>query len=312
MKLKKVRIPGKVMLSGEYAVLFGAMAVLMPVPLYLEIAETANPPERAYPKVVDVALKHPIIQVEKYEKKYGIPNLEIDCHKFFAEDDNTRLTKLGLGCSAAEAVGVVALRYERAGKPYKEYSDDLFKHAVSIHNIAQDGVGSGADVAACAYGKPLMFQIAEGAFQLEAIDMNNPDELMPLHLVWTGQSANTRSMVKQFQTRFDEGDNKALNYLVKLIEASNELAEAWFNSPELELFEIIDEFNAVMQECALMAGIQYKLPIHDQIENWAKRHNGRAKPTGAGGGDMILLVGDLPIDELKQLVIPLKFESLIC
>jgi mevalonate kinase len=43
----------------------------------------------------------------------------------------------------------------------------------------------------------------------------------------------------------------------------------------------------------------YMLPVHARYEEWARRHGGRAKPTGAGGGDMILLVGELPLAQLN-------------
>ncbi len=307
--MKRVRIPGKVMLSGEYAVLYGATAVLAPVPRYLEIAETSLPPQSSYSKVIDIALKHIIPEIAEFEKKSGVPHLHVDCHEFYYHGDNMKSIKLGLGCSAAEAVGVVALRYERAGRAYSDYTDEIFQHAVKIHNTAQSKLGSGADVAVCSYGKPLKFRILEDGYNISLIDPDQIKTQMPFYLVWTGQSADTRSMVKQFQRYIKSGDEKVKEYLANLIDASNKLAELWFDSSRQELFELIDIFNQAMQKCALQAGISYRLPIHDEIEKWALRHGGRAKPTGAGGGDMILLAGDLPVEQIKQMVIPLKFDS---
>ena len=54
-----------------------------------------------------------------------------------------------------------------------------------------------------------------------------------------------------------------------------------------------------MQQIAEIAKMPYKLPIHHEVEEWARSNGGFAKPTGAGGGDMIMLVGDLPYDELE-------------
>jgi len=149
----------------------------------------------------------------------------------------------------------------------------------------------------------------EDGYNISLIDPDQIKTQMPFYLVWTGQSADTRSMVKQFQRYIKSGDEKVKEYLANLIDASNKLAELWFDSSRQELFELIDIFNQAMQKCALQAGISYRLPIHDEIEKWALRHGGRAKPTGAGGGDMILLAGDLPVEQIKQMVIPLKFDS---
>jgi len=303
MQISKIRIPGKVMLSGEYAVLYGAKSVLIPTPRYLELSEVTAPPEIPYSKVVDTALKYPIPQIEEYESKAGIPHIKIDNREFYASDNESKSIKLGLGGSAAEAVGVVSLRYERAGLKRADYSDDIFKHAFSIHKQAQSGLGSGADVALCSYGKPLKFSILKQSHQIEFINLKKTKNYIPLHLVWTGLPADTRKLVSRFQNRFADSNEDTLNQLINI---SNRLAESWFVSPRNELFDLINEFNEIMRECAAIAGIPYRLPIHDELEVWAKNHGGRAKPTGAGGGDMILLVGDLPIDQLKQLIIPLR------
>jgi len=291
------------MLSGEYAVLYGAKSVLVPVPRYLELSESIAPPEISRSKVVDIALKYHIPQIEAYESEAGIPNIEIDRSEFYAKNSTSESVKLGLGGSAAEAVGVVSLRYKRAGLKPADYSDEIFKHAVTIHNQAQTGLGSGADVALCSYGKPLKFSIFKQSHQIEFINFDKIENYIPLHLVWTGQPADTRKLVSRFQNQFADNNKEILN---KLINVSDRLAGSWFVSSQKEVFELIDEFNETMRECASIADMPYRLPIHDELEVWAKNNSGRAKPTGAGGGDMILLVGDLPIEQIKRLVIPLK------
>jgi mevalonate kinase len=55
--MTNVNIPGKVMLSGEYAVLYGGTSVLVPVPRYMKFEESEFPPENPYTKVVQEALK---------------------------------------------------------------------------------------------------------------------------------------------------------------------------------------------------------------------------------------------------------------
>ncbi|MCP4583369.1 MAG: hypothetical protein GY839_17310, partial [candidate division Zixibacteria bacterium] len=183
--------------------------------------------------------------------------------------------------------------------------DAILGHALQAHSRAQSGLGSGADVAACAYGRPINFRTTGNDFRLDAIEISQTSPQIPMNLIWTGQAADTRKMVGQFQNWVDYGGTKARELIVKLIEASNELAKAWYSVAKRDLFELIDNFDSAMIACAEESGVRYKIPIHEEIEAWAKKHGGRAKPTGAGGGDMILILGDLPINELDRLVIPL-------
>lgn len=64
-----------------------------------------------------------------------------------------------------------------------------------------------------------------------------------------------------------------------------------------------DEFVSRMAEIATAAKLPWRLGVHEELDEWAREHGGRAKPTGAGGGDLVLLVGDLPLDELKEMLL---------
>ncbi len=89
--------------------------------------------------------------------------------------------------------------------------------------------------------------------------------------------------------------------------ASATLAPCWFMAASDKLFAALGEFQAVLNMCVTAAGLPYRLPAHRELSNWAVRHGGKAKPVGAGGGDMLLLVGHLPYDELEQPLIRLSY-----
>ncbi|NIR65794.1 MAG: hypothetical protein GWN61_16235, partial [candidate division Zixibacteria bacterium] len=75
--------------------------------------------------------------------------------------------------------------------------------------------------------------------------------------------------------------------------------------PPADLFEKIDEFDSRLRKISEAANLSLFLPIHDEFKAWARNNGGRSKPTGAGGGDMILMIGDLPTSHLKRTLIPL-------
>ncbi len=304
--MKKVRVHGKIMLSGEYAVLHGGTSVLMPVPNYLTIEESEANQSGRLSLIVQKALEIIIEETKVYEKSNGLPKIEIDDSQFYSLSPDGKKVKLGLGLSAAEAVGVIALRYERAGLAWAENAEKIIRYAYKVHNEVQGGAGSGADVAVCGAGHPIKFKRTNDNMQIDPIDSELENNLPPLKLVWTGVAADTREYVRKF-SNWLAGDSKSKSLLQKLIEASNALADGWFTVTMDELFQRIDEFEKVMREISDSANLGMFLPIHDELARWAIDNGGRAKPTGAGGGDMVLLVGDLPVRDPQETIIPLKF-----
>jgi len=304
--MTKLHVHGKIMLSGEYAVLHGGTAVLMPVPNHLVIEDAEEVQPDPISPTVKKALDFPIDELKSFEKTDGMPRIKIDDSQFFSHDSEGRKIKLGLGLSAAEAVAVVALRFEIAGFPWIENIEKVVRYAFKIHNDVQGGMGSGADIAACATGHPIKFRRKNDRLQIEPFDLEHAHEMSPMKLVWTGVAADTRMHVRKF-TEWLSGDSDSKRLLGKLIAASDALADAWFVVSQVELFEKIDEFISVIHQISDRANLSIYLPIHYELEKWAKQNGGRAKPTGAGGGDMALLIGDLPVRNPHETIIPLNF-----
>jgi mevalonate kinase len=301
--MKSVRVPGKVMLWGEYAVLHGGTAVLVPVPRYLTVTEAQTmEPERQSP-IIRTALDFQMEETDEFEQVHCLPGVSIDHREFSARGADGNLLKLGLGSSAAEAVGIIALRFERAGLGWSENRETIASYADIVHRKVQGGIGSGADIAVCAYREPVSFKKDQNSCAINPLP--KPEYDIPLHLVWTGQPADTRQLVRDFDTWLSRGEPASADLLANLMESSHEVAGVWFRSSVDVLFACIDRFCSALRECMEAANIPHRLPIHDRLESWAKEHGGRAKPTGAGGGDMILLVGDLPVNELDKMVIPI-------
>jgi len=303
--MKTICVRGKVMLSGEYSVLYGGTAVLIPVPRYFYISEAEDSICRDNNPVTKSALQISIPELRDFEMGNGEPHLEIDRSEFFYEGPDARKIKLGLGSSAAEAVGIIALRFERAGRPWAENKNAITKYAISAHRRAQKGRGSGADVAACAYQLPIKYRIRDDEFLIEVIKEAADKERIPMALVWTSQAADSREMIARFENWRATGASESIHFFDRLLESGQKLADLWFKESSKVIYEQLDEYMELLEICLSAASIIYKLPIHRESETWAKANGGRAKPTGAGGGDMILLLGDLPIHELKQLTISL-------
>lgn len=299
------------MLSGEYAVLDGAEAVLLPVPRWLVLERVDAPPEEPYPPAVQSALSVAIPATTGHEEQAGAPHVAIDRAEFTTTSPSGGSVKLGLGMSAAEAAGVIALRYECAGVAWLTRWREVAELALAAHDQAQGHTGSGADVVACAYGRPLHYQREGEGFVMRDIAAPPPSAQVPLTLVWTGHPADTRIAVRHFNRWKDSTDPTARELLAECRAATDDLANAWFTVPQAELCRLLDTYGGIMDRIAAAAGLAYQLPVHSRLAAWARRHGGRAKPTGAGGGDMVLLVGELPLSQLGEMqMIELRYSEL--
>ena len=300
--MTRLLVPGKVMLSGEYGVLSGGLAAMLPLPRYMELSTLASAPQEAYAPVVEKGRHFFMTACENHERETGLPHIAIDRSAFDGQDAAGRRRKLGIGSSAAEAAGVLGLRLLNAGARISGREAAFLEEVLSLHHRAQGERGSGADAAVCALGRPILFRGQESV-SVELLQLKS--DAVPLSLVWSGEAADSRELIDKF-TFWQQNDPYSEALLRELRECAEYLGRSWYVSSEDDLFGMIDAHNAIMKELSKLAGISYFMPVHSQLDAWARRHGGRAKPTGAGGGDMVLLAGELPLEQLQRLCIPLR------
>ena len=107
-------------------------------------------------------------------------------------------------------------------------------------------MGSGGDVATCVYGVPIKFRTADDKYNIAEINAAKSANRIPMNLLWTGKSANTRDMVNRFHKWVESGGYKARDLMAKLIEASDNLADAWYSVSQADLFGLLDKFDSII------------------------------------------------------------------
>lgn len=132
--------PGKLVLTGAYAVLEGAPAIVVATGRGV-IADGSRTTSTPTPEVRAASM--------------DLPAPHVDASSLFVES-----RKLGLGASAAILVASLAVRELERGADLFDPSirRRLFERARAAHAIAQDG-GSGVDVAASIYGGVLEYVV---------------------------------------------------------------------------------------------------------------------------------------------------------
>lgn len=276
----KVRAPGKVVLSGAYAVLRGAPALVTAVDRYA-LADSLRPAEFVTPEVRCALDELPDAPPAPW---------------FDASALRERGEKLGLGSSAAILVACLGALH---GHDFAADSDDwrreVYRRALRAHRTAQGG-GSGIDVAASSFGGTLVAQLdqsveAEGArgpeLQVHAVDLP-PDLTLE---VWAlGQPASTAQFVRRV---FDLERTDPARFR-SLLEPQAQAARAAVGAVRLaRAADLVESLKAQFRALDVLgeaAGVPIVTESLRELEPLA-RATGALLPAGAGGGDISIYAG---------------------
>ena len=287
--------PGKVVLSGEYAVLDGAPAICMAVN------------RRARVTISFSTEDHHIVTAPGYSSECGrfidadgklewlaggdgfrlvdavwgtvnptIPaklSLVLDTSEF---QDGESGRKLGIGSSAALVVALTAALCELAG-----IDIDIRSLSGDAHQKLQRGRGSGVDVAcSCAGG---LIEFSMGADPVQQIAW--PDGLATA-LLWSGVSASTASKLEHLDGQDAQPSRAAL------VNAARRLSRAWSDGSAHNILDEYRDYSDVLREFS----DDYKLGVfdagHAQLTDAANAAGVVYKPCGAGGGDVGIVFAD--------------------
>src|SRR5437870_13049477 len=196
------RAPGKLFLSGEYVVWWGAAAVVAAIDRYAEVRVTLG--EKPGPLVVRslaegtsweapvarnempggdagavLAALHAVAERAEVPAHLGA-EVVVDSRPFLVGE-----RKLGLGRSSATLVAAVAAFLATRGRPTRE---GILERALAANALFQEGRGSGADLAAAVHGGVVEVRRKDAGLRV------HPRALpRGVHLVagWTGEPAPT-------------------------------------------------------------------------------------------------------------------------
>lgn len=303
-----ISAPGKLMLLGEHAVIYGRPCLVTAIDWRIWVTvegmqddlvhlsapslgaeewevpmaemETAQPP---------AGLRFLYAVVQLVAQHYGLPyGLRISTRSDLSNE-------LGLGSSAAVTIAAAAALSEllRLGLS----KDELFSLGYEAVRAVQ-GVGSGFDLAASLYGGTLYFRRAlQGARHGPEIMPLRADPL-PLIVGYSGAKGDTVSLVRfvaQRRKRQPELIEEIFDGMARLVEEGREalLAEDW---PRL------GRMMSLSQSLLEMLGVS--TPQLSQLVRVAEEAGAYgAKLSGAGGGDcMIALVDEGRRDEVVRAI----------
>ncbi|MUK89329.1 phosphomevalonate kinase [Ornithinibacillus sp. L9] len=210
--------------------------------------------------------------------------------------------KYGLGSSAAVVTSVISSILERYLLT-KPDADLLFKLAAITHAATQ-GNGSGADVAASSYGGILEYSSFQAYWLKEKYDQSETlTELLEmdwtflsiqplpapkdLHICigWTGKPASTKKLVNELLKLKEDNPLKYEVFLTKSEAAVHNYLIGMKDANLSLLLKGIKQNRQALADVGKSANVEIETPLLRKLCDIAEQYGGAGKPSGAGGGD---------------------------
>jgi len=287
---------GKLLLTGEYAVLDGALSCALPS----KYGQTLTINEVASPLLFWTSLD------EKGEKWFNT-SLHLDLFRNSEVDVSNELENLRASeDNVSEMLFRILLEAKRLNPDFlmeeigyevqtrlsfpREWG--LGSSSTLINNVAQWANvdpftllsktfnGSGYDIACAQHNHPILYQLKDGEPFIEEVEFNPPfkDALYFVHL---NRKQNSREGISRYREK--EFDKETL------IKTISELTKECISCIEINRFkELMNKHES------LLADILKLRPVKDRL---FKDFEGSVKSLGAWGGDFVLAIGDTDTPE---------------
>jgi len=287
--------PGKIVLSGEYAVLDGAPAIC------------AALDRRARVDVAQNNEKHHVVTAPEYSDMRGE---FLDAHgdlQWLAGGDEFRLVgdvwrtanvnpstslslrldtsefvdveqglKIGVGSSAALTTALAAALCEVA-----EADADATRVAFAAHRQFQGGLGSGVDVACSSAGGLIEYRMGGESI----VQLDWPDGLA-YALFWSGVAVGTGTKIERLDSQIPKPSRAALVY------AGRRVAAAWRSGSAARIMDEYRDYIEVLREFSIDHDLGIFDAGHAEMADLAGAAGLVYKPCGAGGGDVGVVFAD--------------------
>jgi phosphomevalonate kinase len=281
--------PGKLFLTGEWAVLRGAPALVMAVDRVVRVEIDGEPGDGALAveslaegrtwrgeatPTGDAGAVAAVL--DRLGRVRG--RIVVDSRPFLVGE-----RKLGLGRSAATIAAAVTARRALDGLSIEPSA--MLDEALAANAVFQHGQGSGADVAAAVYGGVVVAEPTDRG--LAVLRHALPDGLQVI-AGWTGEPAPTTPLVAAFQTM------PSPPVLTDLAASAREAVAAVVAGDRGRLCDAVARAGVLLDRFADETGLPTMTPALRRLVDTARKAGAAAKPSGAGGGDCGIALAPSP------------------
>lgn len=282
-----VSSPGKLMLFGEHAVVYGYPCIATAVDQRMKAAATRleAPDFELEASDVDIrGYKKPLVEIGKGDIPKGAKFVEFALQNFLqkypinggvrVETTSEFSSQFGFGSSSASTVCAIKAFSELFGAELsqKEMFDISYKTVLDIQ-----GKGSGFDVAAAIYGGTFYF--VTGGKVIEPLAIKE----FPLIVGYTGVKADTTTLIKQVAEKKEKNPEKVERIFQAIAKLVEDVKPRMLEGDWERVGKLMD-FN---QEYLRDLGVSSE-KLEAMISAAKKAGAWGAKLSGAGGGDCMI------------------------
>ena len=269
--------PGKLFVIGEYAVLYGSNAILVPVPQLAKVTiikdgqnqlTTKNESTRTVTlsEALDYeSLFSAVVETLGCRNELQSLSISLDTSAFFSDNQ-----KLGLGSSAALTAALV-----KALRPTLPQAEQL-DLASSAHQLFQSGHGSGADVALAMLGVPICFHTGSAPLPYPL-----PENLHML-AIWSGKPASTTNYLRQVAAWRSINPDRFGYHIRRFSKCAIDFLKAEDTTSRITQIHLYDRY---LYDFSEDSGIKFYNAPHIELQKEVESALCVYKASGAGGGD---------------------------
>lgn len=321
MKVKE-SAPGKIILSGEYAVLDGASSIILPTKQKATVSiEEGNKIENTFITSAingrfsfKVNNDYSVIWTKEKPGKFGLFVESIFKQLRINKTNNIIITiqtndfyfddiKLGIGSSSAISVAMIKA-FDRFYN-LKMTSSEIIKNILNLHHVTQGFKGSGVDIA-CSYSDNGPIQVSAKSVQEHKWKKIKWPNKLYMEVIFTQKEVSTKSMIEQYMiVKKDDSIQELISNLIKITE---KISYYWLSQDVTNIISSLYQYDLVMRKMDNLAKLNIFSSIHNEIYELAKKYNVFYKPSGAGSSDIGIAFSE-SLDDMSKFLQSIKQSS---
>ena len=304
MRVKRTA-PGKVFLSGEYLALEGGSAIILSTKQRsrVSIEDHKKPYNLFYSSALDQYFEFSVNDhfevdwVENDPQSFGLfislaicelkikPSkalISIDTNEFYSSGK-----KIGLGSSASIAAAIINVLDEYFNLQLSESAK--IQKAVNIHALSQDNFGSGLDVITSCADSGVVECNLKMANEHKWRSLKWPSDLYIKGVITSDQSS-TKMMIEKYNRGKDSNQIFFNKLYLEINHLLNQISTAWDTQNSAKIIELMQTYNTFINQLNEKFNLGIFSDEHKRLIELARSADIFYKPSGAGGGDLGLVI----------------------